>query len=185
MHFQNLSGIIELTLFVCAAVGLDLAELSEGALELTGKALAVNTDVGESTHVFPKCQGHGEGGLSLRMVGVKTVFHFNDAEREEIGFDSGGAVHPPGGVDEGLDELGFSGVFGVVFIQERLGMALISRVILGGEDDGLTREAVAPSVEGGALFTGFGTGAGGFLGVGFIYGGAVMTVGARDTVGGF
>ncbi|HWY46319.1 MAG TPA: hypothetical protein VNX70_02985, partial [Bryobacteraceae bacterium] len=52
VHFQNLTGLVELTLFVCAAVGLDLAELSEGALELTGKALAVNADVGEGTHVF-------------------------------------------------------------------------------------------------------------------------------------
>jgi hypothetical protein len=36
-----------------------------------------------------------------------------------------------------------------------------------------------------ALFTGFGTGAGGFLGVGFIYGGAVVTIGAKAAVGGF
>jgi hypothetical protein len=54
------------------------------------------------------------------------------------------------------------------------------------------------SVEGGALFTGFGAGAGGFLGIRFIdggavdgaidgigAGGAVVTIGLGEAVGGF
>jgi hypothetical protein len=55
------------------------------------------------------------------MVGAYAVFHFGDAEREEIGFDGGGAVELPGGVEEGLDELGFDGAFGLAFIEEGLG----------------------------------------------------------------
>ena len=173
VHFQNLGGVVELAKFDRAALGLDLAELSERPFELAGKALALGTDAGESAHVFTKCEGHGERGFGLRMVGAEAIFHFNDAEREKVGFDSGGAVHAPGGIDEGLDELGFGGVFGVVFVQERLGVALISGVILGGQDDGLAGQAVAERVEGGELFTGFGAGAGGFLRIGFIHGGAV------------
>src|ERR1700730_12402648 len=87
VHFQNLSGLVELALFGCTALGLDLAKLMEGAFELTGQALALGADTGESPHVFAKCQGHGEGGLSLGMVGVEAFFHFNDAEREEVGLD--------------------------------------------------------------------------------------------------
>ena len=44
-------------------------------------------------------------------------------------------------------------------------MALVSGVVLGGEDDGLASESMAQSVQLGALFAGFGTGPSGFLGV--------------------
>jgi len=60
--------------------------------------------------------GHREGGFGLRMVDADVVFHFGDAEREEIGLDGGGTVESPGGIDEGLDELRFGGVFGVIFV---------------------------------------------------------------------
>ena len=102
VHFQNLGRLVELALFGCAAFGLDLAKQREGAFELTGEALALGADAGEGPHVFAKCQSHGEGSFGLRMVGAKAVFHFRDAEREEIGFEGGGAVEPPGSIDEGL-----------------------------------------------------------------------------------
>src|SRR5580704_12410300 len=75
-----------------------------------GEALALCADAGESSHVFTKCHGHREGGFGLRMVDADAIFHFGDAEREEIGLDGGGTVHAPGSVDERLDELGFGGV---------------------------------------------------------------------------
>ncbi len=115
VHFQNLSGLVELALFDCAAIGLDLTEQREGPLELAGEALALGADVGKCPHVFAKCQGHRECGFGLRMVDADTVLHFGDAEREEIGLDGGGAVDSPGGVDERLDELGFGGILGVIF----------------------------------------------------------------------
>jgi len=163
VHFQNLSGLVELTLFGCAALGLNLAELSKGPFELAGETLAVDADLGEGAGVLTERQGHRECGFGLRMVGADLIFHFGDAEREEISLDSGGTVHAPGGVDERLDELRFGGVFRVVLIQEGLGVALISGVVLGGQDDGLACQSVAEGVHFRALLTGFGSGAGGFL----------------------
>jgi len=43
----------------------------------------------------------------------------------------------PGGVEERLDELGFDGAFRLALIEEGLRVALVSGVVLGGEDDGL------------------------------------------------
>src|SRR5579864_9735913 len=121
VHFQKDSGAIELELFSSATLGLDLAELSEGALELACEALAVNADLREGTSVFPEPQGHREGSFRLRMVGVDVVFHFGDTEREEVRLDCGGAAHPPRGIDERLDEMGFGGAFGLVFIEKGMG----------------------------------------------------------------
>jgi hypothetical protein len=59
-------------------------------------------------------------------------------------------------------------------------MALVGGLVLGGQDDDVTSEAVPQGVQGRALFTGGGTGSGGFSGggVGFINGGV-----AGDAVG--
>jgi hypothetical protein len=62
-------------------------------------------------------------------------------------------------------ELGFGGAFRVIFVEEGMGVALVSAVILGGDDDGLAGQAMAQSVQLRALFTGFGAGSGRFLGV--------------------
>src|SRR5438067_6681153 len=107
------------------------------------------------------------------MASEGAVLHFGDAQREEVGLDGSGAIHAPGAVDQCLDELGFGGACGAVFAQERLGVALVGRVVLSGQDDGLASEAMAQSVEGGALFAGLGAGAGGLLGVRAVDGGAV------------
>ena len=86
---------------------------------------------------FAEGHGHSEGGFGLRMVRADTIFHFCDPEREEVGFEGGGAVELPGGVDQGLDKLAFGGLFGPIFVEEGLGMALVGSVILGGQDDGV------------------------------------------------
>ncbi len=137
VHFQNLSGIVELMLFGGATLGLDLAELIQSAFELPGEASAVSADVGERPVVLAVGQGHGESSLGLRMAGTDAVLHFSDTEREEVGLDGRGAVDLPGGVEEGLDERGFGGAFGLVFSEERLGVSLVRGEILGGQDDGL------------------------------------------------
>jgi hypothetical protein len=67
-------------------------------------------------------------------------------------------VDTPGGVGEGLDELGFDGAFGPAFVEESLGVALVNGVILAGQDDGLAYESVAERVQFGTLLTGFGAG---------------------------
>ena len=183
VHFEQLGGVEELVTFAVVALVLDLAELSERPFELAGEALAVDADVGESDGVLAEGEGHGEGGFGLRMVSADAILHFGDAEREEVGLNGGGAIEAPGGIDEGLDELGFGGAAGLVFVQKGLGVALVSGMVLGGQDDGLARQAVAKRVEFGALLTGFGSGAGGMLCVSAIdggtIGGAVGAVGAE------
>ncbi|HEV3312244.1 MAG TPA: hypothetical protein VG815_17165, partial [Chloroflexota bacterium] len=153
VYSHGFGGVFELALFGFAAVSLDLAELSESPLELAGETLAVDADLGEGAGVLTEGHCHGEGGFGLRMAGVDAVFHFGDAEREEVGLDGGGAVHAPGGIDERLDELGLDSAFRLAFIEQGLGVALVGGVVLGGQDDGLARETVAQRVERGALFT--------------------------------
>ena len=138
MHFQDFGRIVELALFILAALSLGLAELSEGAFELGHEALTVDADVGESPVVFAEGHGHSEGGFGLRMVGADVVFHFGDPEREEVGLDRG-AVELPGSVDERLDELGFDGAFRLAFIEEGLRVALVDGMVLGRQDNGLAR----------------------------------------------
>src|SRR5689334_21914835 len=113
-------------------------------------------------HVLAEGYSHGECGFSLRMAGADAIFVLGDAERVEIGLNGGGAVHAPGGVDEGLDEMGFGGAFGLVFVEEGMGVPLIRGIVLSGEDDGLAGDAVAERVQFGALLPGFGTWASGF-----------------------
>ena len=63
-------------------------------------------------------------------------------------------------------------------------MALVGRLVLGGQDDGVAGQSMTERVERGALFAGIGTGASGFLDVGTIdggtIGGAVVAVGMGD-----
>ena len=144
MHFQDSGGPAELELFGFAALALDLAEQNEGTFELAGETLAVDADVGERAVVFAVGQGHSQGVLGLGMVGADAVFHFGDAEREEVGLDSSGAVELPGCVGERLGELGFDGAFGLALIQEGLRVALVGGVVLGRQDDGLASQSVKP-----------------------------------------
>jgi hypothetical protein len=74
--------------------------------------------------VFAIGQGHGEGGLGIRVAGADAVFALGNSEREEVRLDRGGAVELPGGIGERLDELGFGCAFGLIFIEKRLGVAL-------------------------------------------------------------
>jgi hypothetical protein len=47
-------------------------------------------------------------------------------------------------------------------------VVLVGGVVLGGKDDDVAGESMAEGVEGGALFAGWGAGAGGVLGVGAV-----------------
>jgi len=139
VHFQEVGGIVQLMALAAAALVLDFTELVESAFELAGEALAVDTDLGEGAGVLAERQGHCEGSFGLRMIRPDAGFHFGAAEREEIGLDRGSAVDSPGGIDERLDELGFGGTFGLVFVEEGFRVTLIGGVILGRQDDGLAR----------------------------------------------
>ncbi len=91
-----------------------------------------------------------------------------DAERQKVGFESGDAIDAPGCVGEGLDDLCFERAFGPEIVKEAAGVVLVGGVVLGGKDDDVAGESMAEGVEGGALFAGWGAGAGGVLGVGSV-----------------
>ncbi len=110
----------------------------------------------------------GDGVLDLLRSFVERVGLARGGEGKEIGFKSSDAVEPPGGVGEGLDEVGFGGPFGLVFAGEGLEVALVGVEVLGGHDDELAGESVAEGVEGGTFFAGAGFGSGGVLGIGFV-----------------
>ena len=106
--------------FAIATFVLDFAELIEGAIELASEALAVDADLSERARLLAEGEGHGKCGFGVRMPVLDAVCHFGDAEREEIGFDSGGAVHAPRSVNRRLEETRFGGAFGLVFVEESL-----------------------------------------------------------------
>jgi hypothetical protein len=62
-----------------------------------------------------------------------------------------------------LDELLFERAFGLEIVKEAAGVVLVGGVVLGGKDDDVAGESMAEGVEGGALFAGWGAGAGGVL----------------------
>ena len=55
---------------------------------------------------------------------------------KQIGFEEWDAVEAPGGVGELLDELGFGGSGGMVFVEELAAVELVGSGVLGREDGG-------------------------------------------------
>ena len=72
------------------------------------------------------------------------------------------AVETPVIVGDALDDLGFEGAGGFVVLMEGFGEEVILLQVFVGHDNDLAGESVAQGVEGGFLFPGFGSGAGGF-----------------------
>ena len=103
------------------------------------------------------------GGLEVE-AGEEPV-SFDDGEGVEVGdqssFEERDAVQAPGGIGEFVDELGFGGIDGLVFVEELAAVGFESGWVLGGEDGSAGGEAVAEGVAGGAEFTFRGAGAGG------------------------
>jgi hypothetical protein len=90
-HFKNLGGVVHLARFVFAALGLDLAELLEGAVEQAGEALLVNADVGEGVALVVESLSEGQGGGGAGFIGADGVELVLGGEGKERGLD-GGAV---------------------------------------------------------------------------------------------
>ena len=155
MEFQDVGGVAEVTALLVAAVVLDGAELVERLLELTGEAGAVESEGGDGL----------DGGLRREIGRCGLV--------EQAGFEERDAVEAPGGVGELLDELGFGGVGGLVFVSELAAVLFVGGRVFGGEDGGAGRESVSESVERRTLLAGFGSRAGGMLRILAIDGSAV------------
>ena len=69
-------------------------------------------------------------------------------EGDEGIFECSNAIETPTAVAEGLYQLFFERAFRLEQVDEALKVPLVGGMVLGGEDDGLASEAVAPSVQG-------------------------------------
>jgi len=143
MQSDEVGGLVELVRFLGEAVGLELAEQSEGFFELAGEALAVEAEICEGAGVGIERSGDGESGTDLLSDIFEGSGLADDAQGQEIVFESAHAILPPGGVGQRLDELAFGGAFGVVFGYETLDVLLVGFQVVGREDDGLAGESVA------------------------------------------
>jgi hypothetical protein len=102
------------------AVGLNLAELVEALLELPGKALALDAEVGDEAMGVDDV----EGNLLIEREG-------SSGAREHLGFKQGDVVETPGSVGELLNELRFGGSGGLVFVEEAAAMGIERRLVFG------------------------------------------------------
>jgi hypothetical protein len=125
VHLENLGGVVHLTPFVFTALGLDLAELLESAVEQTGEALLINTDVGEGVALAVESLSEGQGSGGSRLIGVDGVEMVLGGEGKEGGFSGRNAIEAPGSVAQRLDELIFERAFGLELVDEALEMALV------------------------------------------------------------
>jgi hypothetical protein len=140
-----------------------LAELRHGPFELTREALAVHAQVGQRFRLAFEGRNDGHCVLDLGRGIGEVVEWAGDAHGEEICFEGRDAVEAPGGVGQGLDQMGFGCALRIVLVMERFQMGLITLEILGGHDDDLGCEAVAEGVQIRLLFACLGFGAGGVL----------------------
>jgi hypothetical protein len=128
MEFEDGGSIAKVAPLALEALGLDVAELDEGLLELAGEALAVEAKRGEQAvgvHDVER-RGLGAGGWGL-------------GAREYVGFEKRDPVEAPRGVGEFVDQLDFSGSRWTVFIEELAVVLLVGGRVFGGEDGGAGR----------------------------------------------
>jgi hypothetical protein len=93
---------------------------------------------------------------------------FHEAKGVEVVFSGVGSLEFPEGSDVEGGEGVFEGSVDVEFRPELFGEGVVGFAVFVGEDGDVAGESVAASVEGAALFAGFGFGARGFLGVGAV-----------------
>jgi hypothetical protein len=136
---DQVGGLVEVVSFPGEAFGLELPEQGESLLKLTGEALAVEAEVREGARLGVERRGGGERLLDLFGGFGELVGEVDHAQGEEIGFEGGDAVEPPGGVGQSLDQLGLDDAFGLAFVDERFDVALVGFQVVAGEDNGVIR----------------------------------------------
>src|SRR5260370_8085049 len=94
------------------------------------------------------------------MDGVEMVL---SGEGEECGLGGRNAIESPGGVPERLDKLLLERAFGLELVDETLEMVLVGGLVFGGQDDDVSGEAMAQSVQRLALLAACSTRPGGIL----------------------
>jgi len=124
---------------------LDFAECQQRFLELAGEASGLEAEAGEEAVGFDDGEAVEAG--------------------DEAGFEERDTAEAPGGVGEFVDQLGFSGRGGLVFVEEGAAVRFVCSAVLGWENWRRGGEAVTEGVARGALFAFRGARAGGKLGV--------------------
>ena len=119
MEFQDGCGMLEVTLLLMAALGLDFAELVECLSELAGEALRVHAEGGEGT------VGVDDVEVDAGLIGVRV-----GGAVEEGGFEHRDAVEAPGGVGELPGELSFGGSSGLILVEKLAAVLLLSGGVL-------------------------------------------------------
>ena len=116
VRFRDIEDRFQVLPLLGLARFLEVAELGHCPFENARKSLGVEAEIGYRFCVVFRHDDHG-------------------GELEDIGFDGGDAVLAPGGVGQGLDEMGFGGALGIVFVGERFQVGLVCFEVLGGHDD--------------------------------------------------
>src|SRR5579863_4827642 len=173
MTDQDFGGVAKLAVFPAAALFLDVAQLIEGFVELAGEAAGIEPESGEDAVGVDDVEGDFLFGIGGR-----------ERAGEDIRFEQRNAVETPGSVGKFLDELGFGGRGGLIFVEQAAAMVFVGGAVFGGEDGGGGGQSVAEGVEGGTALAGVGARAGGMLGIFAVDGGAAL-VPTKDGVGGW
>jgi hypothetical protein len=162
VEFEEGGGVLEIAALALEPGGLDIAKRVEALLKLPGEALALDAEVGDE---------------AMRVDDIESDFLVerdgSGGAREDAGFEERDAVEAPGSVGEFLDELGFGGSGGLVFVKKAAAMVFVGGRVFGGQDGGSSCQPVAQGIERGSLLAGRGAGTGGVLRVGAVDGGAM------------
>ncbi len=119
--------------------------------------------------------GDGFGARVLRYLHLVQLL--GGGERERAVFHGANAVETPSSVGDGLNELALDRAERLVVHLELIAEGLVGLSVLGRKEDGLAGEAVAQSVEAGALFAFRRTGSGGLVhGISFLASGDVSLI---------
>ena len=128
MEFEDGGSVAKVAPMALDTLGLKVAELVEGLLELAGEALAVQAERGYETVGVDDVESRGLGAEGWGL-----------GAREDVGFEKRDAVEAPRGVGEFVDQLDFSGSRWTVFIEELAVVLLVGGRVFGGEDGGAGR----------------------------------------------
>jgi hypothetical protein len=167
MEFQESRGALEVALLLVPALGLDLAEVVHGLLELAGESRVMQAQGGESAVGVDDVERH----FLSRQAGLIGGRVYSAVEKG--GFERGDAVDAPGGVGEFLGQLGLGGSGGLVFVEEAAAVELVGGGVLSGEDGRAAGESVGEGILRRTLFASGGAGSGGEERICPICGGAV------------
>ena len=163
MDFIDGGGLAKLISLLLEPLGLDVAELVEGLVELAGESIAMSADGVEQALLAAEGFGDGESGVEVGDIGVDGAGR--RFEVEDGGFESGDAFQAPGGVGELVDEDSFGGALGFVVFEESLDVAVVGGAVFRGQEGVDGGKSVAERVQRGVGFAFGCPGAGGILGI--------------------